>query len=168
MIYFIIVTMVIIGISFIVWYVNRQDNNPDTPVRPFLNGVSKVNIKPLREDFLDNYMWACEVFGVGKDIRGEGKIRLKLSNRDFDIFFVHNISEYGGHYPRNMQRPSIKVSWSPYEEVGFIEFMKEFNEIVLQYRKDSNTINEIKELGISPAEYLKPVIKYKPEHINLD
>ena len=75
MIYFVILLTIIIGISFIVWYVNRQDNNPDTPVRPFLNGVSKVNIKPLREDFLDNYMWACEVFGVGKDIRGEGKIK---------------------------------------------------------------------------------------------
>ena len=168
MIYLVIHLTLFVGISFIVWYAHRQDKNPDTPVRPFLNGFSTKNIRPIREEFLDNYIWICDIFGVGTDIRGEGKTRLRSSNRDFDIFFVHNISEYGGHYPRNMQRPSVKVSWSPYDVDGFIKFMKEFNNIVLQYRKDNNTISEIKELGISPAEYLKPVNKHQPEHINLD
>ena len=168
MIYFVIILMVIVGVSFIVWYSHQQERNTDTPARPFLKGVSKVNIKNIREEFLNNYMWSCEVFGVGTDIREEGKVKLKESNRYFDIYFVDCVCNYVGHYPKNLQKPQTKVSWNPYEKDGFIKFMREFNNIVLQYRKDSNTINEIKELGISPADYLKPVNKHQPEHINLD
>lgn len=38
MIYFIIILTVIIGISFILWYANRQDMNHDAPESSSLNG----------------------------------------------------------------------------------------------------------------------------------
>lgn len=41
MIYFVIILTTIIGISFILWYANRQDMNHHAPERPFLNGVNK-------------------------------------------------------------------------------------------------------------------------------
>lgn len=175
MIYFVIILTTIIGISFVAWYANRQDNNPDTPVRPFLNGVSKANIKPIREEFLDNYMWACEVFGVRNnayeqnydhwlsDKQGDKLIRY------FDYFVCYYVSRDSENYPKTIPKCKHHVdnTMDGFKTMGADGFMKEFNEIVLQYRKDSNTINEIKELGISPAEYLKPVNKHQPQPIDI-
>ena len=41
MMWLFIILMVIVGISFIVWYSHQQESIHDAPVRPFLKGVSK-------------------------------------------------------------------------------------------------------------------------------
>lgn len=174
MIYFVITLMIV---TWIVFSLTRTPKNyHDSPSSSSLNGVSKVNIKPLREEFLDNYMWACEVFGVRNnaykqnydywlsDKHGDKLIRY------FDYFVCYYVSQGSENYPKTITKCSQYVinTMDGFTTRGADGFMKEFNEIVLQYRKDSNTINEIKELGISPTDYLKPVNKYQPQNINLD
>lgn len=72
MIYFVVILMVIVGISFIVWYSNKQGIIHETPVRPFLKDVSKIKKvekldenKDLVQEILtlvaDRYRGTCDI-----------------------------------------------------------------------------------------------------------
>lgn len=166
MLYFILFTALLIGAFYLFWYIRQQDGKPFKEyVIPF-NSSNQVEYKTTREQFLDNYIWACDVFGVGVDYRDEGLRR--IGERGFDIFFVDGVCNYAGHYPNSIEKPSLKVDWNNYNPVIFVNYMDEFNNIVLQYRKDDSMIKEIKELGISPAAYLTPVNKHQPKPIDIE
>lgn len=168
MLYFVLFPALLIGVFYLFWYIQKQDNNPIKEyVIPYIS-CNQVEYKTTREQFLDNYMWACDVFGVGVDYREEGNKRLNLEDRDFDIYFVDGVCNYAGHYPNSIEKPSFKVDWNNYNPIVFVNYMDEFNHIVLQYRKDDSMINEIKELGISPSEYLAPVNKHQPKPIDIE
>lgn len=141
------------------------------------NNTSKHKHKSLREEFLDNYNWACDMFGVRSNAYTEnydGWIKEhegeKDYNRYFDYFICYRASKFTlQYYPSNIERcKSVIYNCSNgFETKGAEEFMKEFNKIVLHYRNSDVNIEELKELGISPAEYLKRTDKYTPETIEL-
>lgn len=168
MLYFILFTTMLIGVFYLFWYIHQQDNTHIKECITPCELSNQVTCKTTREQFLDNYIWACDVFGVGVDFRDVGLTKLHTNNRTFDIYFVDSVCNYAGHYPNSIEKPSFKVDYNHYSPVIFINYMDEFNNIVLQYRKDDSMIKEIKELGISPVEYLSPVNKHQPKPIDIE
>lgn len=133
MIYFVIILTIIIGISFILWYANRQDKNPNTPVRPFSNGVGKVNIKPISEDFLDNGCFVKDIFKVLEEKRNGLRVicynnmrlsvcGLTTSGETGEIEEVH--ISYKERYFRLCRHPQTNNRYSKEELIEILNVLK--------------------------------------------
>lgn len=94
MIYFIIILTVIIGISFILWYANRQDMNHDAPESSSLNGDAGDSkneiVKEILTVFKELFDTHCEIYHLDNKLHVFRMIRSTDSGEYKELGFQIN------------------------------------------------------------------------------
>lgn len=145
MIYFVIVLMVIIGVSFIVWYSHQQELIHDTPVRPFLKDVSKIKkVEKLDE----NKALVQEILTLVAD-RYRGTCDIGYQNEVLRIYGIaivcetSEVNEVCISYKKKGFRLTLTTNGSMYSKDELVQVLQVLKLGVKKYKIDTLIVTHI-------------------------